>query len=968
MTLQAIAIISIILGLVCLYLILHIFDHYRRVKRNAKKISEIQDYITKRYVSKERITKKYPKKLFLEAYIEFSNTIELSTEIKYDVYKDLVSMGLVQKYLKALQSKKIVKRMQAISFLSTFQEKYIVNTMLSHLGAETNERAKTLIAYSLKNRIDEVTLPVIIDSLVDSKRFYQYRVIHLLQQHMPKNIAHVEVFFERKEMEVKEVFVDLANEIYHPSFEKLLLSELLKVENELKGIKNSEYENISLFRIKRLHYRILSALSLRFGYYFKEAKYLLHEDPEVAKIAAMSLAKEKSVESIHLLLEAAEMAIAPDIYAHAILVILEHRQSYYDYLIDIAKSTESGGIKAVLSHVFSHRIDYMIMKLQKKHPKDLSMIMTLMIENGSFIDIINFLNQNKDSSVENVIMNIIQPIAVLNEPLLMDLNTYLSKDIYKRMGFHRFSVEKPKSKVTTNEVKKTRWLIRILIFSIVFLPIIFFLTHLIFSVTNPFVESLKKYIIFINYVFIFYYLTVNAIYFFLATLSYFSNKKQSSMWKLKNHPFLYESGMIPSVSIIAPAYNEELSIVENIHSLLNLDYPEYEVIVVNDGSKDRTLETVIQHFDLIRKDVDLNTHISTKAVRAIYRNKSFPNLTLIDKENGGKADALNVGINYAKNEYICGIDADSILDSDALLRVMSSILDHDKITIALGGTIVPVNGSVVDRGHIEHYGLPKNRLARFQTIEYLRAFNISRLGFSELHSLLIISGAFGLFEKRILIDSGGYLTVSSLKKDTVGEDMELVVRVTRRAIESDLNYRVDFISKSKCYTEVPESSKSLFKQRNRWQRGLVDILSYHRNMIFNPKYKQVGMIAMPYFFVFEMIGPLFEVQAYVALLFGIIFNLLNVTIVLGLLVVSILMGIVLSMFSLFISESEQETFTLKEIMMLVLIGFLENFGWRQLISVYRAKGFISSLRENQAWGQMNRVGFNPQSPDNNITK
>lgn len=961
MSLETIGAFSLILGLVCVFLVLQILDHYRWMKRRIKIKSEIQDYITKKYISKENITRRYSKKLFFEAYLEFISAVELPAEVKYAVYRDLVEMGFVQKYLKMLRSKSLIQRMKAISFLSTFQEKYIINTMLSSLGTEENERAKILIAYSMKNRIDESTLPVIIDSLVGSKRFYQYRIIHLLQQYMPKGISHLELYFERKEIEIKEVFVDLANEIYHPSFEQILLMNLNKVEHCLVGTMDPDFEGISTYRIKRLYYSILSALSKQFNYRFKEDRYLLNKDPEVAQIASMSLAKDKTIESIDILLCAAERAEVPDIYAHTILMILEKKQAYYDYLVQYSKNTENDGIKAVLSHVFSHRIDYMIMKLQKKNPKDLTFIISMMMKHDSFIEIINFLNQNKDATIENFIMNIIQPIAVTDEALLIDLNTYLSKDIFKRMGFHSFKFEKSKTKTAQSEIKKTRWLIRILIFSFLFFPIIFFVTHLSLCLNNPFWEILKRYVLFLNYLFIFYFLSVNLIYFILACMSYFTNKKQTSLWKLKTHQYLFESGMIPSVSIIAPAYNEELSIVENVHSLMNLDYPEYEVIIVNDGSKDRTLEKVIEHFDLIRKDIDVEPQIHTKIVKAIYKNKSYPNLTVIDKENGGKADALNVGINFSRNEYVCGIDADSILESDALLKIMSSILDHDNITVALGGTVVPVNGSPVDRGHVEQYRLPKNRLAQFQTIEYLRAFNISRLGFSEIHSLLIISGAFGLFEKRILIESGGYLTVSSLKKDTVGEDMELVVRVTRQAIEINLNYRVDFISKAKCYTEVPEGPKSLFKQRNRWQRGLVDILSYHRNMIFNPKYRQIGLLAMPYFFIFEMIGPLFELQAYTALILGLVFGLLNIPIVLTLLLVSVLLGIVLSLFSLSISESEHESFSFKEILMLIFIGFIENFGWRQWISLYRVFGFFASLRENQAWGQMNRVGFKPQT-------
>ncbi|HBY65222.1 MAG TPA: glycosyl transferase [Acholeplasmataceae bacterium] len=331
---------------------------------------------------------------------------------------------------------------------------------------------------------------------------------------------------------------------------------------------------------------------------------------------------------------------------------------------------------------------------------------------------------------------------------------------------------------------------------------------------------------------------------------------------------------------------------------------------------------------------------------------------VIDKQNGGKADALNLGINVAKSDYICGIDADSLLEEDALLKLMSITLDNTTEHIALGGNIVPVNGCIVDKGKIEKPGLGKNTLVRFQTLEYLRAFTTGRIGWSKLNSLLIVSGAFGLFQRKSLIETGGYLTISGdLKKDTVGEDMELVVRLTYQALTKNKKYRVDYVHHANCYTELPSDLGSFFKQRNRWQRGLLDILSYHRKLLFNPTYKQPGMIAFPYFFIFEMMGPFFEAIGYSALLIGLILGILNTPLVIILLVVTIGYGIVISLFSLLIAERKTVFYSNKETMILILMAIIENFGYRQLVSLHRIQSTFSALRENHVWGNQKRQGF-----------
>ena len=267
--------------------------------------------------------------------------------------------------------------------------------------------------------------------------------------------------------------------------------------------------------------------------------------------------------------------------------------------------------------------------------------------------------------------------------------------------------------------------------------------------------------------------------------------QQERLWRIKNSTFLFKKKMLPSISIIAPAYNEEKTIIESANSLLNLKYPDYELIIVNDGSKDKTLAVLIQYYDLIRVDHIFEYKLKTKHVRGIYMNRSIPKLIVVDKENGGKADSLNAGINISRKEYFCGIDADSLLEDDALLKLASLVLDEGVETPALGGNVFPVNGCAVERGQILNIQIPKKSLARFQTMEYIRTFMAGRLGWAKINSLLIISGAFGLFRKERVIRVGGYLTSrGKYAKDTVGEDMELIVRINRLMREIGLKYRI----------------------------------------------------------------------------------------------------------------------------------------------------------------------------------
>ena len=421
---------------------------------------------------------------------------------------------------------------------------------------------------------------------------------------------------------------------------------------------------------------------------------------------------------------------------------------------------------------------------------------------------------------------------------------------------------------------------------------------------------------------------------------------------------LFRDKMIPSISIIAPAYNEEKSIVSSVRSLLNLKYPDFELIVVNDGSKDETLSKLIEAFNLIRVDYHYKVSLETVPIRGIYRNTSIPKLVVIDKSNGGKADALNAGINVANKEFFCGIDADSLLEPESLLRLASLTLDESRETPALGGNVFPINSCEVDKGAIKEIVLPKNTLARFQTIEYLRAFMAGRLGWQQLNSLLIISGAFGLFRKDRVISVGGYMTTrGAFKKDTVGEDMEIVVRITKRMREMKHVYKVLYAFNANCWTEVPEDLKSLRNQRFRWHRGLMDILFFHKNMMFNPKYGSLGMMALPYYFIFEAIGPMIEFQGYLMVVLAALLGILDRRIALLLFVSTILLGVLVSIASLLIAEREEQYYSFKDLMKLLFYAIIENFGPRQMFSFWRLQGQIKIIFGQTGWGHIKRKGI-----------
>ncbi len=418
------------------------------------------------------------------------------------------------------------------------------------------------------------------------------------------------------------------------------------------------------------------------------------------------------------------------------------------------------------------------------------------------------------------------------------------------------------------------------------------------------------------------------------------------------------AAVVPPITLMAPAYNEEATVENSVLSLLALDYPRFEVIVINDGSKDNTLEVLMSRFDLEPIERDYEPTAVHARIRGVYRSRAHDKLMVIDKDNGGKADALNAGLNLARTPIVCSMDADSILEPDSLLRAVQPFIEDPERVVAVGGTIRVANGCRIKDGRLQEVGVSRNPLAMFQTVEYLRAFLLARLAWSRLGVLTIISGAFGLFRRSALIEIGGYA------HGTVGEDMELVVRLHRRAMDTGEPHRVVFLPEPVCWTEVPETLAVLSRQRARWHRGAIETFVRHGAMMTNPKYGRIGMIGMGQVLVFDLVGPMLELVGYTLLPLMWALGILHSDYLIAFFSLSIFFGIAISMGALALEEAELRRVShVRDLLRLAAAAVLENFGYRQLNSWWRLLGFWQWVRGVKSWGEMTRKGFTEAAPD-----
>jgi cellulose synthase/poly-beta-1,6-N-acetylglucosamine synthase-like glycosyltransferase len=460
-----------------------------------------------------------------------------------------------------------------------------------------------------------------------------------------------------------------------------------------------------------------------------------------------------------------------------------------------------------------------------------------------------------------------------------------------------------------------------------------------------------------QYLFFGFSFTAILSYLILAIISIIETVNYVKINSFANYKDILSSSFSPSISIIAPAYNETLNIVENVRSLLSNHYANYDVIIVNDGSKDDSLEKLIKAYDLVKIDYTINNQIPTKPLReGVFKstNPAFEKLIVVDKENGGKADALNTGLNISPNKYVACIDVDCLLLEDSLQKMIKPFLESKEAkVIASGGVIRIANSCVIKNGKLIDVNLPKNIIVRGQILEYLRAFLLGRMAWSKLNGLLVISGAFGMFDKKIAIEVGGYDT------HTVGEDMEIIVRMRRHMEEQKLKYKVAYIPDPLCWTEAPDNFKIFISQRNRWTRGTIETLKKHKKIGFNRQYNTLGMISFPYWLIYERLAPLIEVTGIFYFIFLIITGNVKWDYAIAFLILAYLFTVFFSIITIITEDLTYHQYKKKGIIsQLILTALLEPILSHPVILYSAIKGnFDYYFNKKIKWGEMVRKGM-----------
>jgi cellulose synthase/poly-beta-1,6-N-acetylglucosamine synthase-like glycosyltransferase len=471
--------------------------------------------------------------------------------------------------------------------------------------------------------------------------------------------------------------------------------------------------------------------------------------------------------------------------------------------------------------------------------------------------------------------------------------------------------------------------------------------------TNFFGQVVSAILVKGQYAVLVYFLGVNTWYLVLLVSSLLELRRHMLLITDESRHLLLSSTLSPTISILAPAFNEEATIETSLRALLALQYPNLEVIVISDGSKDRTIQVLIERFDLVAVKTIYEQRIKTKPVRILYRSSSYPGLLVVDKENGGKADALNVGLSFARGELVCAMDADTLIEADGLQRMVRPFL-YGTDVVATGGTIRVVNGSDVKHGRVFKTAVPTNFLAGVQVVEYLRAFLFGRLGWNRLGGNIIISGAFGLFQREAVLSAGGYL------HDTVGEDMELVLRLKRISYERGGPGKIAFVPDPVAWTEVPELARVLGRQRDRWHRGLADVLWRHRRMFLNPRYGITGIVVFPYYAFVELLAPLIEAAGLLGLVIGLAFGAVDWRFAGLFYLTAYGLGTALTAFTLILEDVSFHRYeTFRDRALLFWWALVENLGYRQLTVYWRVRGLWKFLRGSKDWGKMERKGFSP---------
>ena len=880
--------------------------------------------------------------LVLDKYIQLSQTITPTKREQENIMRFFVLRKADVYFIRKMNSSSVFQRCRAafyLGYLETVRTEKALRFFLQH---EANQKARLYLIYSICRLEISAALPDIIDSLRGNSIQFIKRISGFLVEFPSAFTALFPMLENRQDPEIILLIIEFARMSPYRIFSDYLVRIFLN--------KNTTIE---------IRKQVFQCLMESYPYALNPANFLDYSDSEIELLAIEAMGDRPTRQNVDMLIKQALKGRNVDRIITSLSQMVQNSPSVFLYLAQRIKTETNRQIFSILVKIVAVRFEYFLPLLTETENSSYESIVNELISEGKVSGIISFLNDNHDVEIENLLVKLIQKKLREQKKVADEFRIYLKDSILQKIGISRLPLPQKATNKKNEHIGRLPLfiLLALILLSVPLLFIYIFQNNASASVVDVLGITINNFLTGFGV----YALIVNFFYFFLIFLALHESEKQYNYYTIKPLSFLFQKNMLPSISIISPAFCEAETIIDSVESLLNLNYPDFEVIVVNDGSTDKTRDILISYFHLEKQDLPYDEKLQTQPIRGIYANPHIPKLKVIDKINGGKADSLNAGINIASSEYILGTDSDCILERDSLLHMTAPFIDEDKMVVASGGNIMPGNGCTINQGVLIQKRLPNQLIPLLQTIEYLRAFINGRMGWSRLHTLMIISGAFGIFRREQVIAINGYLTSKEKYiKDTVGEDMELVIRLTRSLRENATPHRILFNSSATCWTEVPHSLPVLMRQRNRWQRGLIDILLFHKKMICNPRYGTYGLLGFPYYMIVEVIGPWFELISLILFIVGVACQWITPSVLLFFIATNFMLGFAVSLASLYILEKNKPAFSFKERIVLLFVSLVETFGFRQIISFFRVSGYIAVLFKARGWNKFARKGFRKQ--------
>ncbi len=916
---------------------LTIATKYLRRMRDVRQ-KEIDTLIEKHLLSNSPIGVDVPPESLFASYKHLQNTITLPKDLLQPLQDRILSSSIPEHLMRGLHSRSRFRRIESAAGLRYLKRDDIQASLLEALKNEHNSTVALYLGQALSIQHVRPAIPLLVRQIRRSKPHMAIRLQAVLNTYGSMLAPYLLKQLKNPHTYMHRIICSYVSDYPHKEFLHYIREKALS--------QNKSVQKLAL-----------TALLKHFPEQLLHRRFTTSRDRDVMGAVLRAYGKSQTRTNIATILSYTSHEALHEEIVRVLIRMTMHKPSLMIDILDYFRRTKVKQEQLLLARVLNQRIDYFLLQINGPLHDEIVDLIKRLVDVKQTSGILFFLNRNKNSALENTIIMTFTPLAKTDSQLRSQMRQYLDTRLQKILlvtdGDRTTDLPPPHAE----KPQRVR-LIIILLLILLIPPIITIVWEITEIVHLPWPEIGRLFVVRFNYLFAFYSVFINVVYLIILGISIRGAHIQSLLWQSKDDHMLFTPHLLPSISIIAPAYNEAATIIESVNSLLNQRYPNFELIVVNDGSKDDTLKHLIDYYHLEKRDSIVYSTLKTRPMRGVYTTKHIPNLIVVDKVNGGKADSLNLGLNVASKSYFCGIDADSLLESDALLRAVSTMIDSEREVIAAGGNICPVNGCEVEMGSLDTISIPKKFLPRLQSLEYIRAFMSGRVGWAHMNLLLIISGAFGIFNRKRTIQTGGYLTKSEkFQKDTVGEDMELVVRLTRHMRDLRIPYRVNYAYNANCWTEVPESWKILHRQRDRWHRGLIDIMLFHSSMIANPRYGLLGLIGMPYYFIFEFMGPIIEAQGLFFVALSAMLGLLNLPIALLLFSSTVLLGIFVSVFSIWVNEIDHELYGTGDIFRLLGMAIAENFGIRQYISLWRVGSYFNAMRSNRGWGAQVRKGF-----------